>query len=426
MNITSTKETEKLPILEKKNMKRKIRILFLGNMNNLPYYIAKGLKKNDHFSITFYVDAPKTFLLDRPESWDKSFGEKYPDWIHEYILPDRLKAFRFALPKIFFKKIIAQLNDFDVIFLNGYWVSLGKFIAKDKLVIDIFAGFDLDIMNEAMLPRLIDSFYKQKGRKVIPRSVVKYFYRKLIANQRAGIRRADIVNYYPTGVNPLADKDLQTIKEGQPYKRLELRGFDCDKFPFIEPVKKEKFVILNITRFFFLNDRNDNKRNDIMIKGIAKFIALNNIKDDVEIIFFEKGDDLEAAKKLCDEVGISRFIRWEKETSVEELKNFFGYCDVAFDQLGGHWIGAGLFSMLIGRPMIANERPEVLQKITNEVSPVCQSVNEEDVCRWLTLLYNDRNKVREIGIRSREYVLKYYSLERTAGYFESQILETFS
>jgi glycosyltransferase involved in cell wall biosynthesis len=281
-------------------------------------------------------------------------------------------------------------------------------------------------MNPATLPRLIENFYQYKGRKKFPRFLVKYFFKRLVRNQGAGIRKARIVNYYPTGINPLADKDIAEIKKGQDYKRLELRGFDCDKFPYAEPVAKKQFVILNITRFFFKNQRNDNKRNDIMIKGIARFVKQNNIKEGVEVIFFDKGDDLDAAKELCEETGLAPFVHWKKETSVEGLKDYFAYCDVAFDQLGTHWVGAGLFSMLTGRPLIANERPEIFRKITGEVSPVCQSVNEEDVARWLTELYLDRNKVKEIGLRSREYVLRYYSLDKTASYFREAILEYFS
>ncbi|MGZ5222293.1 MAG: hypothetical protein ACXWC7_19555, partial [Chitinophagaceae bacterium] len=76
---------------------------------------------------------------------------------------------------------------------------------------------------------------------------------------------------------------------------------DCSEFPYQKPdLSKEKFVILNITRFFFLTARNDNKRNDLMIKGIGDFIRRNNITKNVELIFFEKGEDLQAAKELCE------------------------------------------------------------------------------------------------------------------------------
>ena len=398
-----------------------MKIVFLGNMNNLPYYIAKGLKEKG-FDISFIVDAEKNFLLDRPESWDNTITGNYPNWIIEKPLSTTMRTFKFAFPQLSFKKRIQYLNGFDVIVLNGNWISLGGFLRKEKCIINIFAGYDLDVLADF---KQINNFHyslRHSGgfiNKIIPFFMADRLFKRLIHFQQEGIRRAGLVNYYATGINPDSDKLLNEIKAGQVFNRLELRGFDCDKFSYKEPRhEKKQFVILNITRFFYLNNRNSNKRNDIMIKGIGNFLKANKINaGEVEIIFFNKGEDLAAAKLLCDEHGLTPFIKWKPQVSVEELNNYFEYCDVAFDQLGVQWIGAGLFSMLTGKPLIANGRPEVFEKITNEKSPVCQAVNETDVEMWLTKLYNNRHLVKEIGKASREYVLRHYKLDTTLNYF---------
>ena len=155
-----------------------------------------------------------------------------------------------------------------------------------------------------------------------------------------------------------------------------------------------------------------------MIKGIGNFLKVNKIQTgEVEIIFFNKGEDLAAAKTLCQQQGLTPFIQWKPQVSVEELNNYFEYCDVAFDQLGEQWVGAGLFSMLTGRPLIANGRPEIFDKILNESSPVCQATTEEEVESWLTQLYHNRNLVTEIGLASRAYVLRHYDVAHTVNYF---------
>jgi glycosyltransferase involved in cell wall biosynthesis len=397
-----------------------MKIVFLGNMNNLPYYIAKGLKKKG-FDICFIVDAQKDFQLDRPESWDNEMVTNYPNWIIEQPLSPRMRTFKFAFPALLFKKRIEYLNSFDVIVLNGHWISLGGFLKKEKKVVNIFAGYDLDVLADFNQVNTFHKSLKNSGsiiNKVIPFFFADIVYKRLINFQRKGIQRAGMVNYYTTGINPDADRLLNEIKAGQHYERLELRGFDCDKFPYKEPKEKKPFVILNITRFFYLNNRNSNKRNDIMIKGIGDFLKSNKInKGEVEIIFFNKGEDLIAAKELCDKHGLSPFIQWKPQVSVEELKVYFDYCDVAFDQLGKQWVGAGLFSMLTGRPVIANGRPEIFENIVNEKSPVCQATTETEVEGWLTKLYNNRHLVKEIGITSRSYVLRLYNLENTVDYF---------
>ncbi len=403
-----------------------MKIVFIGNMNNMPFYFAKEFKKKG-FDVTFIVDAEKNYLLDRPESWDKELENNYPDWVIEKILKWNLKAFKFSFPKLYFKKMIQYLNHFDIIFLNGHWISLGGFLKKGKHVINIFAGFDLDVAADFNQVGYFDKYFKQSGswfKKIIPSFLTNIIFNRMIGFQRKGIRRADVVNYFPTGVNSDSDKLLNEIKAGQVFKRLELRGFDCDKFPYQEPItENKKFTILNVTRFFYLNNRNDNKRNDIMIKGIGRFLKINKLDvDDVEILFFEKGDDIDAAKKLCDEYSLTPFIRWKKQVSVEELNYFFAVCDVTFDQLGVQWVAAGLFSMLTGRPLIANGRPEIFEKLTNEKSPICQATSEEEVEMWLTKLYVNRSLIKEIGVTSREYVLKYYNLTNSMNYF----IESFS
>ena len=327
------------------------------------------------------------------------------------------------MPLIYLKKYIKIINQFDVIFLNGFWISLAKYIRPEKKVVAVLAGYDLDILSDYdSINYLSNIFYKSTSsifKKSIPKFITRTVFRKLITLQRQGIKRSQVVNYYPTGVNPSSDKLLNEIKDGQVFKRLELRGFDCDKFPYQEPtVGNKKFTILNVTRFFYLNKRNDNKRNDIMIKGIGMFLKNNNVTPlDVEILFFEKGTDIADAKNLCFECGLTPFINWQQQTSVEELNDYFARCDVAFDQLGSQWVAAGLFSMLTGRPLIANGRPDVFDKLTNEKAPICQATSEEEVEMWLTKLYTNRSLIKEIGLKSRDYVLKYYNIDNTISYF---------
>jgi len=399
-----------------------MKIVFLGNMNNIVFAVAKRLHEKN-YDVTFLIDAPKNFLLDRPESYEPELSGNYPAWIKEVIVKEGMRAIKFIYPNIFLKHIIQILDEYDVVFLNGFWISLGKYLKKDKWVINVFAGFDLEFADERNIDHYVKSFYNSSWRKIFPRFAVRSFYKKSIKAQAAGIRRADVVNYYPKGINIVGDELLESIKKGQSFKRLQLRGLICSQFPYAPPdPSKNKFVILSITRFFFLNKRNDNKRNDLMIKGIGEFIRQNKITKNLEIIFFEKGADLQAAKDMCEQEGISPFVRWTKQVSVDELTEYFKHCDVAFDQLGDQWIGAGLFSMLTGRPLIANARPEVFDQLTGEATPVCQATTVEEISSWLTRLYQNRNLIKTIGIKSREYVLNHYDLEKTVNFYT----ETFS
>ncbi|MGZ5222292.1 MAG: hypothetical protein ACXWC7_19550 [Chitinophagaceae bacterium] len=171
-----------------------MKIVFLGNMNNIVYAVAKSLHEKN-YDVTFLVDAPKDVLLDRPESYDPELKDNYPAWIKEVTVKEKMKGTRVMYPTIFLKQIMRILNDHDVIFLNGWWISLGKHLESKKLVINVFAGYDLDFANEDDLNVYVDAFYTTPLRKLFPRFAIKAFYRKLIKTQAAGIRRANIVNY---------------------------------------------------------------------------------------------------------------------------------------------------------------------------------------------------------------------------------------
>ncbi|MBK7882970.1 MAG: hypothetical protein IPJ81_03510 [Chitinophagaceae bacterium] len=157
-----------------------------------------------------------------------------------------------------------------------------------------------------------------------------------------------------------------------------------------------------------------------MIYGIAEFLNKNKIKtEDIEIIFFEKGPDVENAKELCRKLNISTYITWKKEVSQYELNQIIKKCDVAFDQLGDQWIGYGIVVMAVGRPLIANGRPEVFEPLTGEQSPVCQAANLKEVSDWLELLFYSPEKKHTIGKASSIYVRKHYDINKTIDFITS-------
>ncbi len=397
-----------------------MKICFLGNMNNFPYGISKELHARG-FQVTQYIDVPATYQLDRPESTDDALANNYPDWIVDlHIDSYHIRNTLYLLfPTIFYRSLIRRINQYDVVFLNSCWIRLGKFIPSNKLVIGLLAGTEIDSADLTRLPKLVEGASQKSGlNRLIPRFVYRYLYGRIFKLQRAGLRRLDIVNYYLPGVYPAGDAIIEEIKKGQHYTRMILRGFDTSLFTYTEPnLERDLFVILNITRFCFTPDVNDNKRNDIMLRGIASFVNKNKITHGLKIVFFEKGIDLELAKKMCRELDIERFIEWCPLVPMERLMDYFADCDVAFDQLGDQWVGSGLFSMLAGRPLIANGRGDLYEKHLGERIPICQASNEEEVCEWLTRLYHNKQLVKEIGLRSHDYVLKHYDIRHNIEFY---------
>jgi glycosyltransferase involved in cell wall biosynthesis len=397
-----------------------MRIAFLGNMNNMCYMYAKAFKQRG-WIVTLYLDAEKSFLLDRPESWEENDVILDYSWIREPFYKERTYLYRLAFPKLLLHKLLKELDSYDVVFLNGKWFALGAYLKDSTNVFGLFAGYDLDVLgDEATIGKFVCDFYSSRFKIIkglFPRSLVRRFYTKYIRNHINGIKRTVVVSYYAEGISKKGDGLLHKIKAGQIYSRLQVRGFDCSRFPYSPKEKSDEFVILNTTRFYFLEDREDNKRNDIMLRGIAEFISRIK-KKNVRLLFFEKGIDLPAAKKMCAELGLEKFIEWSGEVSLAKLTEYYRTCDVAFDQLGKQWIGSGLYSMLTGRPLIANARADVFENFTGVAGiPVCHAETSGEVCDWLLRLYADPDLAIAIGIKSREYVLEMYDLDKTIDFF---------
>lgn len=387
----------------------------------MPYMFSKEMR-NEGADVTLYVDALLEFKLDRPEAYDRSLGYPYPNWIKEIKPGNFGHVLMLRAAKFLCRDLIDELNTYDTVILNGDWIVLAPYLKRDLKIYSLCAGFEVDILaDQRNVDGLTASAVGKRPWLAVAKPLLRLYYARAIRQTRAGLARSDGINYYPTGISERGDRILAEIMGHKPYRRLELRGFPGADFPFTEPdLKKDKFSILNFTRFFFRADRHDNKRNDIMLEGIGLFLEAINRRDDVEIILFEKGDDesIAKAKALIDKWNFSKNVTWQAEVSQAELfSKFVPRCDVAFDQLGWQWIGAGAYVMMAGRPLIANGRPEVFEPLTGEVSPVCQATTSEEVCFWLKKLYENRSEIKRIGEESRAYVQKHYSMRETIDFF---------
>lgn len=391
-------------------------------MNNMPYMFAREMRKTEGVEVTLYLDMPPDYKLDRPEAYDPAISYPYPDWIKEMPKTRLLHFHKLLLPTIFYRKLISELNTFGTVILIGNWMTLAPYLDDKITIYSLCAGYEIDnLCDYKNIKAMVQASINYRHWLSPLKFLLNLFFRIKIAKQRKGVSRSDGINYYPTGISPRGDELIREMMGEKKYRRLELRGFPTSDFKYIElESNKDKFTILNFTRFFFLNEQLDNKRNDIMLEGIGLFLKEINFKDDVEIIFFNKGDaeSLSKAKEIINNLNYTEYVTWLDEVSQEELfDRIVPDCDVAFDQLGNQWIGAGAFVMMMGRPLIANGRPDIFEPLTGEPSPVCQATTPKEVCFWLKKLYKDREEVKHIGLNSRVYVHKHYNLRKTADFF---------
>jgi glycosyltransferase involved in cell wall biosynthesis len=385
-----------------------MRIGFLGNANNYPFMLARAMRRLGH-DVQFIVAGSTP--LDRPETRYADIGIPYPDWVHDI----NLSRFDLLVPTARRARVVNILNGCDGIVLNQLAPTLGRFLRKPTIV--LLTGSDLNIY--------CDSSASAKLAAVSPRPpwLLRYPLRKaliaeLIKRQREGVRAAKAVNYFPRGIEPVGDALLDEIGVRDAH-RLSFMMTEGDELALWPPPNNSPLRIFNGARFNWVRPipsgccELDYKGSDIMIRGLASFFRETGIRLDIR--FVKKGMHVDESIRLISTLGLSEQVTWCEELSQIGFLDECRKADIVFEQLGQSCVGmAGLDGMAIGRPVIANGRPEIFESIHGVKSPICQSATPEQVVQQLKRLVQDPIERLRVGIASREYVTTYFSVEHAA------------
>lgn len=396
-----------------------MKIGFIGNVNNYPLIIAKKLRDRGH-EIVFIVDEPAHNKLHRPENYLYHITYPYPDWIIEDL--HSINLLRACFPKIFAKSILTRLNCCDAVILNGLWHGLATHLNNEIPTVSIFSGADLDVY--ASYPAFNTFISAHPKTKILPGFLIKKIAKMFVRKHRAGMARACTFSYFPPGLVLNGDALIKEI-----FSPATLRFNHChvetDHINYHAPPKNNPLKIINVARFVWKQplppgyNMAEAKGNDIMIHGIARF--LKETGKPLDIHFIEKGLHVQETKALIKEYGFDQMVTWHKEMGFGDFIEFIATGDIIFEQLSNHVFTGGLYPMLIGRPVIANGRLEIFDKITKTKSPLCQAANATEVTEWLIKLSDNEELRRQAGIKSRQYVQENYDISLEADFFAAEL-----
>lgn len=393
-----------------------MKIAFLGNINNHPFHVAYYFKEQGH-DVRIYIDAPKQVTLHRPEALTYGITYPYPDWIVEE--PRLEKSHWMHLPWFFARNIINYINTCDAVVVNHYGHRFLPYIKKEVIKICMFTGGDLETAAD------FDSVLKMRlsspKLKLIPGFLKKWYARFSVNQLHDGIRRANLISYFPEGLVPVGDKLLKEIFKEQPFNKYSHYAMFLDGLNYTPPADNKPLKLLNMARFIWKKPfpagmhEQENKGNDVMIKGIGAYLQKHHTKLDIH--FIEKGIHVNETKELIAELGFTEMVTWHKEMPMSRLVEMIKGADVVFDQLGNHLTGVGIFGMALGRPLIANMRKEIIEKHTNEALPMCNATTPDEVAQWLHKLVSNDELRHQIGATSSVYAKKHFDIRSEAKYF---------
>lgn len=406
--------------LDKKNIK----IGFLGTMNSMPMYYAIEFI-NRGYEVRYLVDVSKNDTLSRPENHFPDISYPYPSWIYElFSESSSTNVFKYFdyfkkllvnyLPNIFNTKAYKFAESCDVVFLSGKYLIFSFFLNKSIYKIFLSYGSDLDVYCKTTSFSLFNF-----------KSYLKTFL------FRQSLKHLDMIVKFPKGLNIQSDHIVENVIKKKLnidiIERYELMDHYLKKYPRHPKSSNGTLNILCPVRNLFLKHEgigeSENKGNDIIIRGLAKYINHNK---NVKIHLFNKGPDTQKIKELCFKLGIDSNVIWHDQIPFYKLAEMFVDSDIVFDQVGPHWMGIGMVALYLGRPLITNYRPEVLHRFwKTDSTPICQAANENEIFDWLIRL-EDPNLRKDISIRSIVFSDNFIFNYNTINKIESRIMKKFT
>lgn len=396
-----------------------MKIGFLGNANNYPFMLAMAIKKLGH-EVVFIIDSESR--LNRPEGRYKDITQPYPSWIID-CSPLDLWSYPGNPAKA--DNAVSILKDCDAVVLNEFGLSLWGRIQKPAFA--LLTGTDLEVLAD---PQYADFAVGDMGesmnilkklfswRKRHSQGKLKKHLLKMIEQQRNAIRHAIGVNYFPQGMLPNADRLLTELGIDEA-RRVFFLVVDIERYDYTTYPNNQTLRLFNVARITWQKPRDyficelDYKGTDVLIRGLGMFVRESNIPIEVRLV--KKGADLEITRQLIEDEGLAPSVTWLEEMDQSKLYDEYKHADIVSEHFGQGSIGMGAVdAMAMGRPVIANGSPEAFSMALGVAPPVCHATSAEEVRDQLLRLAADRDLRASIGKQSRQYVEKYWTLERAA------------
>lgn len=386
-------------------------VVFFGNTNNLPLSLALEMRRLGHDARLIVNERA---ALHRPENLVPAWKDRYPDWIRDmsHIEEDDL-----VCQSLRISPVLEMLDSAETLILNGLGPSLMNLLRRRPTLV-LLTGSDLDYNARFSTLARRSAGWSEAFKVSAVGRLQTSAWRQCITRQRAGIKMADYVSYFPRGFVPEGDALLDDI--GVPDRRrvfvyfgdfsptplpeapahTGLRIFCGARVTWMKPLPPEASVL-------------DAKGTDLLLHGFARFCASTDT--DVELRLVEKGWHVAEAKGLLEKLGIAERVTWLKEMDRVEFRNELIRADIVVDQLDSSVIGmAGLEAMATGRPLIAAAHNRYWMKRLGQVPPVCHADSADSVCAQLQRLAGDADLRRRIGAESAEFVRKHWSVRAAA------------
>jgi glycosyltransferase involved in cell wall biosynthesis len=418
-----------------------VRIGFIGNQNNYPFMLARGLRRRGH-EVRVVID--QAHPLDRPEYRYADVSCPYPDWIRE-VAPVQMADVVFNTAH--WRGVIDFVRDCDALVLNKFGYDAANRLSSPAFCLTTGGDVEFwsnpaaaeafacatdgdarktDWIGSAMrIPRLDWASLAQvldQAPRPLHRAAYKQLFRLFVRRQRAGLARAVGINGLPDGVSP-AMADVMRACRAPGVPRLHMLMADLSAITPTPAPANAVLRVFNAARILWqrpfppLVGEWESKGTDVLLKGIALWHHRHGRAIDVRLV--EKGRSIRATKDLVQDLNIQHLVSWRPELTQAEVFEEYKVADIVSEQCGSHVLGmAGYEAMAAGRPVIANGRPDLYDALPGGRRPVAQAATPEEVAHQLDRLADPAARAR-LALAGRRFVEQHLSVDAAARQVEA-------
>ena len=385
-----------------------MRIGLFGNTNNVPYYLAEGLRA---LGVDVRLIVTSKYHLHRPESINMEFKQGYPYWIRDF---SDIPFEEYLSPTLRVAEVVnALISKADALVLNDLGPSLLEFC--DTPAISYLTGSDITYYADyGTIGKISETWSTEFVQSPTGRFHIK-IWEKFLGRQRDGIRNSRYVDAIYDGIVPEYDKIFSEIGV-DPTKRMTncISSLVCEKG---EQRKNSRIRILSGSRVNWVRPLPsafcslDDKGTDKLLYAFRQILDSRN---DVELLLVRKGLDLEKTERLIKVLGIDSNVVWLDEMSTDRFQGEMAKADIVIDNFG---LFPGLITwdaMAMGKPVVGNVPDGAWASSYPEAIPICSASTIEQIAVQLENLMTSESFRAEMGELGRQFVNTYCSPKAVA------------
>lgn len=192
-------------------------------------------------------------------------------------------------------------------------------------------------------------------------------------------------------------------------KKLKLKKFSPIPHPITEKWVKEK-ITKNKSFNLFCPSRHDwgMKNTHYFILAFAKI--LDKTKKPITLTLVKWGSNIKKSQNLIKKLGIEKHIKWINLAPKNLYFQNIAQSDIVLDQV--YWVGMGGIvpeAMLFSKPVLASYDAKLCQWMFPDPPPVLSVFTIDDIYQTVIDLLENPKKVKEIGKKGQKWFNKYHS-----------------